>query len=131
MVRFQFPLEWLQPGPGEVVQERDFESVAYRIPPDAVLRSRENDVVAYEEDEEAALLIIDFVQVEQKRITGRALTPMGPGPWSTRRWQVDLRNDRPVKTVVDFGAVLCQVELDGNKLTPGSIGSMEKSAILV
>lgn len=123
IVRSQFPLEWLQPGPGEAVTDQGLERVALRISEQGVLRLRENDIVVYEDEgDKASLLIVDFVHAGQKRITGRGLTPVGSGPWSTRLWQVGLRNDMPVKTVVDVG-------LDSGKLTAGSIENIKKGTI--
>ena len=79
LIRFRFPKELLQPGDDD---ERQLLDPSQRsMPVSEVQLLQQNDVVAFTEDEDAALLIVDSVHLEQGRISGRQLEPTGEGPW--------------------------------------------------
>lgn len=134
IIPFAFPKALMQPA-GSELQDKEMTETTMVMTEAQILLLQANDVVCYAaEDSEgpgAGLIIVDAVHSEQQRVSGRKLKAQGPGPWKDRVWQVEVVAETAEKAHLPFADLLCQVELEGAKLTQGSHEAMRKSGVVL
>ena len=135
-IRFDFPRELLQPAAAEMGDAEQVEN-GLRLSESEFGLLQQNEVVCYgvdgddEEGTSAALVIVDMVHPEQKRVSGRRLKAQGSGPWRERLWQVDAAQGEGSTVHLPKTDLLCVVELQDAKLTAGSIEAMRKVGVVL
>lgn len=129
LVHFMFPRAALVPTDSE---RRDAELVEFGevMPAGEAELLQEKDVVAVKDGDSAFLIVVDSNHNAQREVTGRRLTATGSGAWAGRVWVVDPTVAETGLSREKYEDLLCVVELENARLTPGSIETMRKKAIV-
>ena len=97
-----------------------------------ILLLKDDDTVVYQEGGKVGLLAIDAVHEEQSRVSGRRLeSAQSRGAWHWRDWRVENKDGAPVRGQDNVSDLLCAIELQDGRLTPGSVEQMRKAGIMV